>query len=321
MLKYVRSFLPIALLALVGGAGIYAWKTHSLASGADSNPPVRHSQSAPGNPGHSRLAAICDSGQPWQVRIDLFRKNLQGKCGEPEIRYLYQLLAQPPPKGELPENWYIIANDLMDQLCLRDPDPQRFSSKMLGLLHDPHQPLVLRDYAVQHLATWINPRSPRAARTTGDPGPKIVATVLQSLVEAVTDSTLEQSTIPGTTLMMLVNISRTPGSLVDCGAAITTLKPWLAKAIQDDSTLSTPTRVSAVQAAGVLAPREFRPALRRIAYQENGQSSLRLPAIAALGQSGDADDLAKLQQIAGTHPELAYAARDAQRTLTARCEH
>jgi hypothetical protein len=115
--------------------------------------------------------------------------------------------------------------------------------------------------------------------------------------------------------MMLVDLVRAPGE-VDCSPAITALKPWLHLALQDGSSLCTPVRVSAVQAAGVLAPLEFRPTLRRIAYQEMGQSSLRLPAIAAIARCGEAADLAKLQQIARTHPDLFYAAQDAGAVLT-----
>lgn len=117
--------------------------------------------------------------------------------------------------------------------------------------------------------------------------------------------------------MMLVNLVRSPGN-VDCSQAIASLKPWLALALQDGSSLSTPVRVSAVQAAGVLAPLEYRPTLRRLAYQENGQSSLRLPAIAAIAHCGENADLERLQQIARTHPELYYAAKEAGSTLATR---
>lgn len=318
MIKSARWFLILAALVLTCGGGVYAWKARSPSPVATVIAPVRHSRRAPVNPTPSLMATISDSGQPWQVRIDHLRKDLQDKCGEPEILALYQLLAQGQPKGELPEHWYVIANDLMAQLRLRDPDPQRFSSKMLGLLRDPQQPPVLRDYAVQHLTTWINPRTQEAVGATCVAGSEISTHVLQSLVSAATDPALEQTSIPGTTLMMIVDLVRSHCS-VNCDAAIATLKPWLATALQDGSNLATPTRVSAVQAVGVLAPQEFLPILRNIAYQENGQSSLRLPAIAALGQSGDAADLAKLQQIARTHPELAYAARDAHRVIVTRC--
>lgn len=322
----VLKSLPFALVALIGAAGFYAWKPRPSPpdSATRPPPPAPHTQRPPRNIAPSHLTAITDPGQAWQVRIALLRNALQSECGEREIRYLYELLAMEPPKGELPEHWYVIANEFMEQLLRHDSDNERFSSNLLRLLHDPHQPLVLRDYAVQHLVTWLNPRSRQAkasyadpARPAVQPSPEIAAQVLQALVAATTDPALEQSTIPGTTLMMLVDLVRSPGD-IDCGQAIATLKPWLTQALQDGSTLSTPVRVSAVQAAGVLAPQEFRPVLRRIAYQENGQSSLRLPAIAALAHCGETSDLGQLQQIVRTHPELSYAAQEAGAAITSR---
>lgn len=251
--------------------------------------------------------------------MDILRSQLSSECGEQEIRYLYELLAQGPSKGELPEHWYIIANDMMIQLARHDSDEERFSSNFLRLLHDSKQPLVLRDYAVQYLGSWLKPRSPQAVANQSGGACKtsqvVADRILQSLVAATADPELEQTTLPGTVLMMLVDLTRFPGQ-VDCSRAIKDLKPWLTQALQDSSTLSMPVRVSAIQAAGVLSPAEFRPVLRRIAYQENGQSSLRLPAIAALARCGEAGDLDRLQEIGRVHPELSYAAQEAGRTLT-----
>ena len=105
---------------------------------------------------------------------------------------------------------------------------------------------------------------------------------------------------------------------MDCSTAIATLKPWLTQALGEGSSLNLAVRVSAVTAAGVLAPEEFRPTLRKIAYRTDGSAALQLPALASLGQSGEATDLPQLQKIAATQPALAYAAADACRVLTTR---
>jgi hypothetical protein len=312
------------MFAILGGAGVYAWKTRPLPTVSAAPVPAKEGPAAQISTTPVRLAFLTDISQPWQQRIDFLRRELANECGEREIRYLYELLAKGAPEGELPEHGYLIANELMEQVLRHDFDARRFSSSLLELLHDSRQPLVVRDYVVQHLVAWLNPKlqhdranpSGKAPAAVQHP-PEITSRVLESLVAAATNPELEQTTIPGTTLMMLVNLARDPGE-IDCSRAITALKPWLAAALEDGSTLGTPTRVSAVQAAGFLAPEEFRPVLRRIAYQENGQSSLRLPSIAALGQCGDADDITKLRQVAATHPELSYAATDACRVLTSR---
>lgn len=266
----------------------------------------------------TRLDFITDIGQPFQYRAIQLRNTLSTECAEPEIRYLYQLLENGPPKGELPEHWFVIANEIMILILNHESDPQRFSTNFIKLLNDTRQPDVIRDYAVQFLTTWLNPRSPQAtANSLATPPPEIAAKVLQSLAAATIDPALEQSSIPGTTLMMLVDLTRS-GTAVDCSQAIATLKPWLGRALQDGSTLNNSIRVSAVVAAGIIAPEEFRPVIRRIAYQENSGSSLRLPAIAALGQAGEAEDLAKLREIATTSPEFTYAAQDAFTALSSR---
>ena len=268
-------------------------------------------------PSVTRLDFLTDLGQPYEVRINLLRTILATECSEPEIRYLYQLLAQGAPKAEVPEHGFVITNAIMGQLLSHETDASRFAEKFTALITDGRQPEVVRDYAVQYLASWLNPRPAQATKVLAAPSPEITAQILKSLVSAATDPSLGQTTIPGTTLMMLVELTRT-GSGVDCRESIVTLRPWLGQALADGSTLSQSVRVSAVIAAGVLAPDEFRPTLRKIAYRSGGATVLQLPALAGLGQSGEATDLPQLQKIAATQPALAYAAADASRVLATR---
>jgi hypothetical protein len=315
----LRRTFPYLLLVGIGLAGVWLWKNSPSAvpeveinnSRRPSPPPARPAPPA------TRLDFLTDLGQPYQVRINLLRNMLATECSEPEIRHLYQLLAQGAPKAEVAEHGYVIANDIMAQLLGHETDPSRFAEKFTALIADGQQPEVVRDYAVQYLASWLNPRVVQATKVLAAPSPEITAQILKSLVSAATDPALGQTTIPGTTLMMLVELTRT-GSGVDCRESIATLRPWLGQALADGSALSQSVRVSAVIAAGVLAPDEFRATLRKIAYQPDGAAALQLPALASLGQSGEAADLPQLQNIAATQPALAYAAADASRVLTTR---
>ena len=235
-----------------------------------------------------------------------------------DLRTLYKLLETPAPTGELPEHSYVIANDIMQLILTHETDPQRYATQFSALLNSPGQPEVIRDYAVQFLAAWLNPLATQSTSTRlPAASPEIASEISQSLAIAATDPALAHTTIPGTTLMMLADLIRS-ASTADYTPAIETLKPWLALALQENSTLPNPTRVSAVSAAALLAPAEFRPVLRDIAYAENDSFSLRLPAIAALGQAGEEEDIPKLQAIAAASPVLAYAAADAAAALTAR---
>ena len=319
---------------LVVGTGVYWW-AEKWRPPAQPSPTLAEDTQPPLPQDPADLKPVTNVGLPWQVRVATLDRVLQARCGEAEFAYLYGLLENGMPKGDQPENWYVVANEVMEQVARRDPDDERFSSRLLKFLADARQPLVLRDYAVQHLATWINPGAqnerdavppPATGSGTVPPGepkkpgslrsPGSTEAVLKGLVAAALNPELADSTVPGTTCMMLVDLSQTPDG-PDCRAALAALNPWLRAALADGSKLSTPLRVSAVQAAA-LAPDEFRPTLREIAYREHGQSVVRLPAIAALARCGDASDLARLQKIGVGAPELSYAAEDAHRTLTAR---
>jgi hypothetical protein len=318
-----RSLIYSLLIAcsLFGGLGWWRWQK----SGAITTPEVnqhitRHPvASRQLTPPAARLVFLTDLARPYEARIQLLHSTLESECSEPEIRYLYQLLEKGPAAAELPEQGYMIANDIMGQLIHYDTDRIRLATRFTALLNDSQRPAVLRDYAVQFLGRLIDPR--KAADLSNSQAtslaPEITAQVMKSLVIAATDPALTQTSVPGTTLMVFVNLARS-GEALDCGPSIATLKPWLSQALGEGSTLSLACRVSAVIAAGALAPEDFRATIRKIAYQPDGEGTLQLCALASLGQSGDAADLPKLQHVSTTHPTLAYAALEASRVLTAR---
>lgn len=306
---------PYLIAAVLGVAGVFALKNFtSTPVQAEATAPARPAR--PARPQTSRLDFLTDTSIPYQLRISRLRDEFATGCSEPDLRTLYQLLETPPPASELPEHAYVIANDLMNLILTHETDPHRYAKNFTALLSSPQQPDVLRDYAVQFLATWLTPRAADSPPSSRLPAAsrELASQVTQALAAATTDPALAHTTIPGTSLMMLTDLTRS-NSGVDCSQAIEILKPWLRQALQEDSPFSNPTRVSAVSAAAILAPDEFRPVIRHIAYQETAAPSLRLPAIAALGLAGQAEDLPKLQAIAASSPSLTYAAQDAATAL------
>lgn len=265
-----------------------------------------------------RFDFLTDIHLPYQARLMQLRQISEGGISEPELQQLYELLQSPATRGELPEHWFVIANDIFALLLAHETQAERLTSQFLQVLRNTEQPDVMRDYAVQHLAAWLHPRSRWAQQTKlPEPQSEQAKEVLLALAQSATDPRLEQTSIPGTTLMMISDLARVPSGL-DCQEAIAVLKPWLRLALQDGSSLSHPVRVSAVSAAGHLAPEEFRPVIRQIAYQELADASLRLPAIAALGKIGEEQDLASLQAIARSSPALHYAAQEAATAVSRR---
>jgi hypothetical protein len=314
-----RRFLLYSLLITCGLLGWWGLgrSRPTTTPEAKAHVPRRSSPVRQSMPPVTKLDFLTDLGQPYQVRIQSLRTALETECGEPEIRYLYQLLEKGPAAAEIPEQGYMVANEMMSQLIRYETDRSRFASNFTALLNDSKQPPVLRDYAVQFLGSLIDPRKSTTSANTSAPPltPETIAQVMKELVSVATDPALNQTSVPGTTLMVLVNLA---GGGLDCRSSIATLKPWIGQALAEGSSLDLACRVSAVVAAGALAPEDFRPTLRKIAYQPDGSGALQLSALASLGQAGDAADLPNLRHVAATQPTLAYAASDACRVLTAR---
>jgi hypothetical protein len=315
-----RSF-PYLLFIASGLLGWWAWAKYRPSSPAFPEGRITRSASSSRQlaPPAPRLAFLTDLSKAYDFRIQLLRDALVTGCSEPEMQFLYQLLETGPAAAELPEHRYMVANDIMELLIKHEKDLSRCVNHFTALLNDPQQPYVIRDYAVQYLGIMIDPRSSSESSDAkgSSLSPEITAQVLKSLVTATTDPALGQTSIPGTALMTFTNLAGTRNRL-DSATFATTLKPWLAQALGEGSMLKLGNRVSAVIAAGALAPQDFRPTLRKIAYQQDGEGALQLPALASLGQAGDATDVAQLQKITATQPALAYAAADASRVLTTR---
>jgi hypothetical protein len=322
--RSLMSILALIACVVFSIVVLWWWREPSITSQPDSLTSNHLTVRSPSSlrraqqPSASRLSFLSNTNQPYQARLIHLRQISADGISEPELQQLYELLQSPPSKGELPEHWFVIANDIFALLLTHETRPQRLSKQFLEILNHPQQPDVMRDYAVQHLSAWLHPRSRLAAQTKLPP-PQAAQSkkILLALAQAATDPSLEHTSIPGTTLMMLADLARVPSG-VDCQDAVTALTPWLRQALQDGSTLSHPTRVSAVSAAGILAPDEFRPVIRQIAYQEKADASLRLPAIAALGKIGDEQDRSPLENIAQSSPALHYAARESAAALARR---
>jgi len=68
---------------------------------------------------------------------------------------------------------------------------------------DAHE--ILRDYAVQHLGMWVTPRGKKLGHPS-ETDPVLVKRTTETFGRIVTDSSLGHTSIPGTTLMTLVDM-------------------------------------------------------------------------------------------------------------------
>jgi hypothetical protein len=344
MSRQFATLLLIVLLSVAGVILVVYRQQQPAAAVVTSVKPVSLATSGENLPKKllppAHLAPLLDVSVPYQVRIDLLRNATIAGLSAKDVNFLYELLEKDLPLGERAESWYMLINDVMEQLRKQIADDlagERYSAVLLGVLRNEKRSYVLRDYSIQHLMAWACPSL--APRDSSIP-PSIesaglassidqVQAILQEIAHvAVNESVTADQSLAGTSLMMIVNIARrnTPqnasasqpmlGPEADLTAAVKVVKPFLEKALRIDSEINTPTRVSAIQAAAVLAGKEFHPAIQALAYDERVESALRLSSIAALASCGNTDDLAKILTIAQSNPTLSYAARDAHAVLS-----
>lgn len=307
-----KRFLAIAILVGLVAGGIWLARSQKGNQLAEKTAPVP----AVAAEIPSVLQNLTDHAQPWQWRIDQLRSELAITRSESELLYLYQILGKPTPDAELPQTWYLIANEIMIELGKHDAQAQRFTSQMLTLAQDESKPLVIRDYAVQHLITYVHTRWANAS-SSDRASSENFSSLLNACAALAVDPKLQKTSIPGTTLMMLMGLAQLPQASKGCSAAIMTLKPWLSSVFAEGSMTSEPVRVSALKAAAMFAPDEFRDVIRSHAFGESMPLALQLPAIAALARCGQAQDVPKLQQLADQIPALHFAALKASQSLIA----
>ncbi len=312
------SVIPAALL-LAGAGGIIWWQhartdKHLLAASNNpglTSPHIRTEKAAR----DSRFQSLTDPSVRWQVRVDMLRRLDAGSLGQEDINTLYSLL-KFQPAADQEENWWVVVNEIMEQMRLQAIAPERYANELLAIIRNPSAPDVLRDYAVQHLGRWCSPRGAKLGHPS-ERNPAIVRETVDTFAALVTDPSIAHTSIPGTTLMLLVDMKGggVPEEIIN--PAIKTLEPWFATTITGNNNTGKITRISAINAIGMLALETFRPDIRSLATNESVDPSIRLNSIAALGQIGEPSDLAALQAIATSDSRLRFAAQAAFRNLTA----
>jgi hypothetical protein len=316
----------VASCVLVAAIGITCWQLDHSASKADDLADESVGTSLPDKlPGRLSARAreidresvcqkIADPSVRWEVRVDMLRSIEAGKLGPEEVDALYALLRHAPAAHQ-ETGWWVVVNEIMEQMRVQAIGGNRFGEEMLAIVNDATAPEILRDYAVQHLGQWVSPR----AEEPGQPSerdPRIVRETAESLARLVMASDTSRTSVPGTSLMVLVDMQGggVPEKILN--PVIESLNPWFAATLADRNGTGKITRISAISAIGMLHLTAHRPAIRNLATNETADPSLRLNSIAALGQIGEPGDIELLQTIAATDTRLRYAAQAALKNLT-----
>ncbi len=278
----------------------YPWKSEIVSSRKNAVP-VSTVQTNPA------LLKLTDATLTWQSRIVLCDELLDSEMlTEADVGALFAVLREHRPSDARNhrESWFVVANEIMEVMRERGIGADHYTTELSAIINDRAQHYVMRDYAVQHLSMWIYPTTERAP---GETDLALRAVGLKYLVDLPGDTTLSHTSIPGTALMVIADLTeRAPQEVTD--PLWDQLTPVIQSYFEDGSAASLPNQVSALQAASRSRVIELHPMIRRLANDSKSNPSVRLSAVAALGNYGDTGDKNILYQIAKTEPRLRFAA-------------
>jgi hypothetical protein len=246
-----------------------------------------------------------------------------------QISQLYAFLkAMPGPQGRNLAALNLLKNNIVCRLQDQVHPPAGLSATLIEVYLDRAQDPVARDYALQHLITWHQQGAADA------PEAKV------RIQSALRQAAQEKTSIAGTALLglhrinserqeMLLggdNLFQSAGSLLGDG-----LNRFPAGgAINDDeisqaalrmlaaTNLPCASRITAIQVCAEREVAQALPAIQTLA-QTNGNTALRISAIAALGWLGGPEQAALLQRLeAEQNQALKPAIEGALRRLRSR---
>ncbi|MFC4991954.1 hypothetical protein [Rubritalea tangerina] len=215
----------------------------------------------------NRFTRLSDGSVRWQVRVDQLRRLDASTLNATEVDYLYGLLRHAPSGN--PEAWWVVVNEVMEQIVKQSIAPERITGSLAGLIGDQSLDPVLRDYAIQHLSIHLKEESEAEAQG------------FEAIRAAIVAPENQHNSIPGTALVALSTLQEAQPTMVH--AQFTALESYLDPLIRGEVAASVATRTSAINAVALVGAESYLPAVRTLAQAEGGNDSVRLSAIAALG--------------------------------------
>ena len=245
----------------------------------------------------------------FQERLDVAH-NLGEELSAVDIAALLKFVEGGVPAGCSAEQWHALFNDILNALRHQkggsDAVPG-LSAALLAIYQGEPDP-VLRDYALQHLGSWLAEPGSGAGQER-DPARR--SEILAAIHEAARQT---GEAFSGTALLALVALLEQPGQADGEGARVDQLV--LSSALSPAT--SKQCRISALQLCALRGLSTALPTIRGIAADGSADPNLRLSAIAALGRLGDDSDRPLLVSLAGARGRLAHAAEPALQQIIKR---
>ena len=267
----------------------------------------------PGNnkPADSPWSRLTTDSLPTHQRLEIARQ-ISGSLSKGDTAALFAAMDHTPRSGG-EEDWYVILNEIMEQMRRHGLGSDEYAAKLGEIITDSGRTEVVRDYAIQHLALWIAPGNPD--QVPHEKNPALVGQSLSHIATAIRDTAVSNTSIPGTALLALADISpNLPAETIT--ATWSSLEPYLQGIISGETSTQLSTRVSAIQAVSLTAQQPYLPAIRSLAASETADPSIRLSSIASLGFYASPEDQALLETLATGDTRYKYAAQSALGRLT-----
>lgn len=303
-----RPLLFALLFALLGAAVFTGLRITShdkdrasqLAHTASLAPRVA-TRPVPASRHDARLDSLKDASISWQQRVALCRQLITHETSRADVDFLFTLLHDT--RSHAAEEWFVVANEIMETMRHEGAGASHYTAVLSSLAASRDAHPVIRDYAVQHLAMWLYPTLPGAP---GETDPARRQSGLDAILALAADSSLSQTSVPGTSLMALADINdRADRETME--PVWNRLTPVITRWLEDGSATVT-TRVSALQAVSRARVDALHPLVAQLATSPEAEPSVALSAVSALGYYGRPADAETIRRAATLRPRLAYAA-------------
>ena len=217
---------------------------------------------------------------------------------------LLSWITGPKPDGISDAKWLHIVNEVMDKLCHQHQPLPELGETLSSIVRNPAKIPGVRDYALQHLVDWLTPTA------TGEPfetNPTKREAIIKTLIQAASETT---ENLAGTALLALHLTlegshrsgiaENTPTEKQQPSSFTATILRPLAVNLATTADATDGARETALQVCAEQGFNEILPKAREIATNTAFRDSLRLSAIAVIGQIGVPGDKLLLEQLTKT---------------------
>lgn len=283
-MKSKATILALSTLALVGaGLGVLLWNSRPtpIATEPRQAPAIEKINSI----SPAVLTLLSEQALSLNERLDALRLVRHDLPAADRQALLRALSAEKPP-GLSDDDWFTLANDIMQTLRHQQPALAEITPALLALWHNHQLDATLRDYSLQHLREWVYDHDTRSSHETA---PQRIAEIQQTFLHLLdpTDPDYDPASTTLGTALLALHEWHNPAHLHQMKDS--SFEPRLVTILSDPA-VHRGTRATALQIAGQRKLATALPAARAILQEASADMILRLAAINFLGTNGGTND-------------------------------